>query len=388
MKTAKPVEKDNTVQQIQTKNQRQKEPSVIPLSEVEVGGVQTQKSEESKGNSGSGNLNGSIVPVHGSQTIYDQGSEIMYGKLQESLAQTGDINHPDTKEIEKGYMTTLSIDQARDYNDIKSGTYLPKTVQEQVVLSQKVKSKGTAIKITGEKERLKKINSKSEETKSIIDQKPDRNTIEIKTPQIAPILSESSNTVTDKNATPHTEKVKIKDEKKSNEKKLDTKTSDEKETKAGIPDAIQPVITPRMEQAVDSEQAEIAADAQTIINIVGLVAASQEFRDQGVEARSQVKTQNEAANTIKNKIKEVQKEIQKSAADLEKSEDSIESKETLIRKLEKGLETSVKRQQKVEQEVGIDQQEYNKNKTKANDFNNEAKSLLGGSQKHQDPKKC
>ncbi|WP_411812458.1 hypothetical protein ACLB9Y_04895 [Chryseobacterium scophthalmum] len=131
MKTAKPVEKDNKVQQSQTKNQRQKEPSVIPLSEVEVGGVQTQKSEESKGNSGSGNLNGSIVPVHGSQTIYDQGSEIMYGKLQESLAQTGDINHPDTKEIEKGYMTTLNIDQARDYNDLKSGTYLPKTVQEQ-----------------------------------------------------------------------------------------------------------------------------------------------------------------------------------------------------------------------------------------------------------------
>jgi len=139
MKTAKPVEKDNKVQQSQTKNQRQKEPSVIPLSEVEVGGVQTQKSKESKGNSGSGNLNGSIVPVHGSQTIYDQGSEIMYGKLQESLAQTGDINHPDTKEIEKGYMTTLNIDQARDYNDLKSGTYLPKTVQEQAANHQESK---------------------------------------------------------------------------------------------------------------------------------------------------------------------------------------------------------------------------------------------------------
>ncbi|MBM7419447.1 MULTISPECIES: AHH domain-containing protein [Chryseobacterium] len=139
MKTAKPVEKDSKVQQSQTKNQRQKEPSVIPLSEVEVGGVQTQKSEESKGNSGSGNLNGSIVSVHGSQTIYDQGSEIMYGKLQESLAQTGDINHPDTKEIEKGYMTTLNIDQARDYNDLKSGTYLPKTVQEQAANHQESK---------------------------------------------------------------------------------------------------------------------------------------------------------------------------------------------------------------------------------------------------------
>jgi hypothetical protein len=140
MKTAKPVEKDNKVQQIQTKNQRQKETSVIPLSEVEVRGVQTQKSEESKGNSGSGNLNGIITPVHGSQTIYDQGAEIMYGKLQESLAQTGDINHPDTKEIEKGYMTTLSIDQARDYNDLRSGTYLPKTVQEQAINHQENKN--------------------------------------------------------------------------------------------------------------------------------------------------------------------------------------------------------------------------------------------------------
>ena len=140
MKAAKPVEKDNKVHQNQTKNQRQKEPSVIPLSEVEVGGVQTQKSEESKGNSGSGNLNGSIVPVHGSQTIYDQGSEIMYKRLQESLAQTRDINHPDTKEVEKGYMTTLSIDQARDYNDLKSGTYLPKTVEEQATIYQENKS--------------------------------------------------------------------------------------------------------------------------------------------------------------------------------------------------------------------------------------------------------
>ncbi|OPG99345.1 hypothetical protein B2I21_05660, partial [Chryseobacterium mucoviscidosis] len=77
-----------------------------------------------------------------------------------------------------------------------------------------------------------------------------------------------------------------------------------------------------MDKAVDSEQAEIAPDAQTTLNIVGLVAAAQEFRDQGVEARSQVKTQNEAANALKSKIKEVQKEIQKSDADLEKSEDS------------------------------------------------------------------
>jgi len=141
MKTAKPVEKDNKVQQNQNKNQnqKQKEPLVTPLSEVEIVGTQTQRSEESKAKSGSGNLNGSIAPVHGFQTIYDQGSEIMYGKLQKSLAQTGDINHPDTKQIEKDYITTLNIDQARDYNDLKSGTYLPKTMQEQAAMAQSAK---------------------------------------------------------------------------------------------------------------------------------------------------------------------------------------------------------------------------------------------------------
>ncbi|WP_445432791.1 phage tail protein [Chryseobacterium indoltheticum] len=140
MKAATPVEKDNKVHQNHGKNQRQKEPSAIPLSETEVIGAQIQKTEDSSTKSGSVNLNGSTAAVHGSQTIYDQGSEIMYQKHQESLAETGDINHPDTKNIEKGYMTTLSIDQARDYNDLKSGTYLPKTVEEQAVMAQNVNS--------------------------------------------------------------------------------------------------------------------------------------------------------------------------------------------------------------------------------------------------------
>jgi len=140
MKAATPVEKDNKVHQNQGKNQRQKEPSAIPLSETEVIGAQIQKTEDSATKSGSANLNGSTAAVHGSQTIYDQGSEIMYQKHQESLAETGDINHPDTKNIEKGYMTTLSIDQARDYNDLKSETYLPKTVEEQAVMAQNVNS--------------------------------------------------------------------------------------------------------------------------------------------------------------------------------------------------------------------------------------------------------
>ncbi|MFC0425388.1 hypothetical protein [Chryseobacterium scophthalmum] len=140
MKTAKPVEKDNKPHQSQAKKQTLTQPVVVPLSEGEVVGSQTQKPDNSTVKSGSTNRNGSIVAVHGSQTIYDQGSEIMYKKFQENLAQTGDINHPDTKNMEKDYMSTLNINQARNYNDIKSGTYLPKTAQEQATMSQSAQS--------------------------------------------------------------------------------------------------------------------------------------------------------------------------------------------------------------------------------------------------------
>ena len=140
MKTAKPVEKDNKPHQSQAKKQTLTQPVVVPLSEGEVVGSQTQKPENSTVKSGSTNRNGSIVAVHGSQTIYDQGSEIMYKKFQENLAQTGDINHPDTKNMEKDYMSTLNINQVRNYNDIKSGTYLPKTAQEQATMSQSAQS--------------------------------------------------------------------------------------------------------------------------------------------------------------------------------------------------------------------------------------------------------
>lgn len=397
MKAAKPVEIDNKAHKNQSKKQKPKDRVVVPLSEVQVANVQTQKAGDSSVKTGSGrpndnllNLNGTIAGVHDSQDIYGQGSEKNYEKLRESLAKTGDINHPDTKKIEKGYMATLNVNQVQDYHNIKSGNNVPKTPEEQSAVRQMVNNQETSAKTAreGEKGALKNISSKSEALKPVIDQKPIEKAVEIKIPPVKPISSEvnsnSSKKVADKNEVPRSERAM--DDKKSNNRKLNSKTKGEKETKVVIPDDIQSVVTPRMDKAVDSEQAEIAPDAQTTINIVGLVAAAQEFRDQGVEARDQVKSQNEAAKTLKNKIKEVEKEIQKSDADLEKSEDSIETKEALIKKLEKGLETSVKRQQKVEKEVGVYQQEYNKNKTKANDFNNEAKSLLGGSQKHQDPK--
>ncbi|MPS66694.1 hypothetical protein [Chryseobacterium sp.] len=144
MKAAIPVEKDNA-HQSPSRKQRQQE-SVVPLSEVEITNVKAQNPETSPIKPGPSNTdnnrlstNGGIASVHGSQTIYDQGSEIMYGRLQESLSQTGDINHPDTKATEKNYMASLNVNQAHNYNDIKSATYLPQTVQEQAVVHQENK---------------------------------------------------------------------------------------------------------------------------------------------------------------------------------------------------------------------------------------------------------
>ncbi|MFC7348973.1 hypothetical protein ACFQO9_19825, partial [Chryseobacterium zhengzhouense] len=89
-----------------------------------------------------GNLNlngGTITGAHDLQNIYGQGAEKNYGKLQESLTQTGDINSPDTNEAEKDYMASLNVSQAQNYNDVKSGTYLPQTVQEQAAAHQENK---------------------------------------------------------------------------------------------------------------------------------------------------------------------------------------------------------------------------------------------------------
>jgi len=143
MKAATPVEKDSNAHQSQSRKQRQQEP-VVPLSEVEMTNRKTRNSGNSKGIDGSANLNqfnlnNDVMVVHGSQTIYDQGSQMMYKKHQENLVQTGDINHPDTKETEKNYLTTLNTNQAQNYNDLKSGTYLPKTMEEQAMVHQQSK---------------------------------------------------------------------------------------------------------------------------------------------------------------------------------------------------------------------------------------------------------
>lgn len=147
MKTAKPVEADPKVHQRQSNKQKPKDAVVIPLSGTEITNAQTQKSEnlsvsaafENPGSSSSLSLNGKIAAVHGSQTAYDQGSEVAYGKFTENLQQTGDLSHPATKEMEKGYMATLNVNQMQDYNDNKSGTSIPKTVEEQAEVHQQIK---------------------------------------------------------------------------------------------------------------------------------------------------------------------------------------------------------------------------------------------------------
>lgn len=55
----------------------------------------------------------------------DLSKEAWYKKLKESLLRTGNINHPETKKIEKDNIRILSIDQMRQYNDLKSRTFLP-----------------------------------------------------------------------------------------------------------------------------------------------------------------------------------------------------------------------------------------------------------------------
>lgn len=150
MKTANPVEKDNKSHQSKGKKQSPKDSVVIPLSEVDVARTQIQQSQR----------NGNIGGASGLQNIHDQGSEIMNGKFQNSLSKTGDINHPQTKEAEKDYMATTSIDQARDYNDRKSGTYLPKTAQEQAVAYQGSKT-STGVTGAGKQATAKSTSGKS-----------------------------------------------------------------------------------------------------------------------------------------------------------------------------------------------------------------------------------
>jgi hypothetical protein len=392
MKVVAPVEKEKNIQQ---GNHRRK-----------------QKPDAKKGlpNASRNKLSNhdGIPAVHGSQPAFYQGSEVMYIKLQASLAQTGDLNHPDTKKMEMGYKMTLGISELRDYNDIKSGNYIAKTPEEQVAMAEVAKNnpetlvttKAPSTKALNTKENVKKAESKRAiqqptitNNKAVVKQ----DTV-AKTPQTN--TKAKPNFVALQPQTKTTEKVQKKENSKSipenshnteskegpKNKKGKNENNSEKELKIVIPETIKPVVTPRMDKAIDSEQKEVAPDSETTLNIIGLAAVAQEFRDQGQEAKAQFESQKGVIKTLKSKIKESEKEVHKSDADLQTAEKNVALKENLVNLLEKGLVTSIKRQQKVEKEVGIYQQEYNKNKDKADDLNSETTSLLGGSQKYQDPK--
>lgn len=115
----------------QKKDQRQAAVLPFSLRETENANSQTQDpdgaikeaSVESKSPL-AGNEN--VPAVHGSDPAYSDGSEKMHRELQSSLEKKGGLDHPDTIQAEKDYKSTLGISELRDYNDIKSGTYIPK----------------------------------------------------------------------------------------------------------------------------------------------------------------------------------------------------------------------------------------------------------------------
>ncbi len=156
MKAAKPVEKDKNAHQSKSKKQKPKEPVAVHQSGVEVVDIHTQKPKGTGSvnpNNKQLNLNGIIPTVYGLQTIYDQGAEIMHKKHQESLAQTGDINHPDTKKMEKGYRSTLNLHQVQDDNGTKPETS-PNIAEKQIIIQQqnkKIEETNPAVKPTEKK---------------------------------------------------------------------------------------------------------------------------------------------------------------------------------------------------------------------------------------------
>jgi hypothetical protein len=148
---AKPVEKENNTPQADHKK-RQKQPEPLHLHEIQNANSQTQKPQNQIAAKTTPNTNRNrlfnhdgIPAVHGSQPAYADGAELMYKKLQASLEQTGDVNHPDTKKSEMDYKRTLSISEIRDYHEIKTGTYIAKSATERLYMAEVAKSKAEEV---------------------------------------------------------------------------------------------------------------------------------------------------------------------------------------------------------------------------------------------------
>ncbi|WP_347069263.1 hypothetical protein [Flavobacterium sp. WV_118_3] len=117
-----PLDKENNPQQTE---QKKKQTESIPLRTPEPGKnnfpSQNSGAPGTTHESGSkGSANNPVPATHGTNSAYSEGSTKMHTKLQESLQQTGNLNHPDTKKKEMAYKETLDIDQIRKYDEIKS----------------------------------------------------------------------------------------------------------------------------------------------------------------------------------------------------------------------------------------------------------------------------
>ncbi len=121
MKETTPFDKESNPQQTE---QKKKQTESTPLHTSETGNVNSPW--QNSGAFGKSNESGSKGPrntgapaAHGANPAYTDGATKMHTQLQESLQQTGNLNHPDTKKKEREYKDTLTIDEVRKYDEMK-----------------------------------------------------------------------------------------------------------------------------------------------------------------------------------------------------------------------------------------------------------------------------
>jgi len=120
------AEKESNPQKVaQNKDQKQAANSPFSLRETERSNFQTQESVAENEQTGAEKSspqpeNASIPAVHGSNPAYSDGSEQKYQQLQTSIGTTGELDHPDTKQKEMEYRSTLGINELREYHDAKT----------------------------------------------------------------------------------------------------------------------------------------------------------------------------------------------------------------------------------------------------------------------------
>ncbi|WP_300487871.1 hypothetical protein [Flavobacterium sp.] len=120
------AEKESNPQKAaQKRDEKQAANSPFSLRETENANLQTQESVAQNEQTGAEKSspqseNASIPAVHGSSPAYSDGSEQKYQQLQASMGTTGELDHPDTKQKEMEYRSTLGINELREYHDTKA----------------------------------------------------------------------------------------------------------------------------------------------------------------------------------------------------------------------------------------------------------------------------